>query len=103
MNISPLPHLTIFRGAWDVIIHNSNIKPPWYVRLLPESPRWLLLKGREAEARKILSRVAKWNKRPLPDVLVLQKPAIPENRITFRQLFGTWKTAKKTLISWDLW
>ena len=71
--------------------------------LLPESPRWLLLKGRETEARTILSKAAKWNKRPLPDDLVLQKPAIPENRITFRQLFGTWDIAKKTLISWDLW
>ncbi|CAB4039253.1 Hypothetical predicted protein [Paramuricea clavata] len=43
------------------------------------------------------------NKRPLPDDLVLQKPVIPQTRASFRQMFSTWKIAKKTLICWDLW
>ncbi|XP_028401282.1 solute carrier family 22 member 16-like [Dendronephthya gigantea] len=71
--------------------------------LVPESPRWLLLNGKEEEVKKVLSKVAKMNKRPLPDDLVLQKPAITETRTSFRQLFSNWKTAKKTLICWDLW
>jgi hypothetical protein len=34
---------------------------------LPESPRWLLSKNRQEEAREILNGVAKTNKRELKD------------------------------------
>jgi hypothetical protein len=75
----------------------------YFVRLIPESPRWLLSKGKEEEAKTVLAKISRMNKRPLPDDLALQKPVIPETRASFRQLFSGWKTAKKTLLSWNLW
>ena len=37
----------------------------FYQRVLPESPRWLLSKNRQEEAREILEGVARTNKREL--------------------------------------
>ncbi|XP_058823477.1 solute carrier family 22 member 21 isoform X1 [Topomyia yanbarensis] len=39
----------------------------WFV--LPESPRWLLCKGRVAEVKEIVRKAAAYNNRPLPDNL----------------------------------
>lgn len=75
----------------------------YFARLVPETPRWLLTKGREGEALAVLGKISKMNKRPLPDDLILQKPIIHERRISFLQLFRSWKVAKKVLICWDLW
>ena len=36
------------------------------VRFLDESPRWLLQKNRSEEAKQILVKAAKWNRRSLP-------------------------------------
>ncbi|KAK3863478.1 hypothetical protein Pcinc_030757 [Petrolisthes cinctipes] len=44
-----------------------------YIWLLPESPRWLIQKGRHSQALTILKKAAKMNKRSLPpDTLMLQ-------------------------------
>ena len=80
-----------------------NIPFDSFLRFVPESPRLLLSKGREEEAITVLEKMSKMNKRPLPDDLVLQRPVIPEKRISFLQLFRSCKIAKLTLISWDLW
>lgn len=45
--------------------------------VLPESPRWLLCKGRVAEVKTIIRAAAAFNKRPLPDNLdKLLKPPL---------------------------
>uniref|UniRef100_A0A182JKT0 Major facilitator superfamily (MFS) profile domain-containing protein n=1 Tax=Anopheles atroparvus TaxID=41427 RepID=A0A182JKT0_ANOAO len=49
----------------------------WFV--LPESPRWLLCKGRITEVKEVIRKAAAFNKRPLPDNLdKLLKPPMDE-------------------------
>ncbi|XP_050068839.1 organic cation transporter protein [Anopheles maculipalpis] len=49
----------------------------WFV--LPESPRWLLCKGRITEVKEVIRKAAAFNKRPLPDNLdKLLKPPVDE-------------------------
>lgn len=41
-------------------------------RVLPESPRWLLAKGRLEEASKILETLARVNKKEMPEAFKLK-------------------------------
>jgi hypothetical protein len=61
-----------------------------------------MLNGKETEAKSLLLKTAKINKKTLPDE-DLEKPVILGQRVSFRQLFSSWKLAATTLISWDLW
>nr|XP_029732351.1 organic cation transporter protein-like isoform X1 [Aedes albopictus]XP_029732355.1 organic cation transporter protein-like isoform X1 [Aedes albopictus] len=53
----------------------------WFV--LPESPRWLLCKGRIAEVKEIVRKAAAFNNRPLPDNLdkLLKPPTDEEENV----------------------
>ena len=69
--------------------------------ITPESVRWLLKKGREAEARETLSKVAKINRKQMPE----ESLALPkqEKLGEFRDLFASMKMVHKTLGSWFIW
>lgn len=73
--------------------------------LVPESVRWLMTHGKIAQAEKILKRVAKINRKEMPDdTLGLprdQKGA--QQEAGFTDLFRTRSMTKKTIISWISW
>ena len=54
-----MKHLELFIGLSAVPFLSL-----WFI--LPESPRWLLSKGRKQEAIKVLTWACKWNKKPPP-------------------------------------
>ena len=70
-------------------------------RFVPESVRWLLIKGRKEEARAILEHVAKVNKTQMPKE-ELAVPIVLSNK-GFLELFKTWKLAKISLILCYAW
>ena len=73
----------------------------WLRSFVPESVRWLLKKGRQTEAREILSKVARLNGKEMPrEKLFLPK----EERLgDFRDLFCSVNMAHITLVVWLMW
>jgi hypothetical protein len=59
------------------------------------------LKDKYEEAMKQLAKVAKVNKRKMPDA-ELKKPEVQQQG-SIRHLFVNWETTKKTLLTWDVW
>ena len=72
------------------------------VSLTPESVRWLMLKGKVEEAKAIFRKMAKVNKRIMPDE-ELQVPDDSDRLGDARDLFRTRKMAQTTLLSWYCW
>ncbi|CAB4007979.1 organic cation transporter -like [Paramuricea clavata] len=72
-----------------------------YWWLTPESIRWLLVKDKYDEAIKHLAKIAKVNKKELPDEEVKRPDVVKEG--SFRHLFLNRETTKKSLIVFDIW
>ena len=70
-------------------------------RFIPESVRWLLVKGKKEKAREILSNVAKVNKKEMPSE-ELRVPVTTASKGIF-ELFKTWNMAKLSLIQCYAW
>ncbi|XP_038058409.1 organic cation transporter protein-like [Patiria miniata] len=79
--------------------------------ILPESPRWLISKGRFKEAKKIITKIAKVNGTKVPDNLLgtleslreEDEKSSPVRRTTILDLFRTPNIRKKTLIMFYAW
>lgn len=69
-------------------------------RSIPESPRYLLVKGQTEQAREVLALVAKENGRELPDL-----PLQPIQQTRQGQVSDLWKPAlrRTTLLLWVMW
>ena len=70
-------------------------------RFVPESVRWLLVKGKTEKAQAILEKVAKVNKKEMP-VDDLHVPVTAANKGVL-ELFKTWKMTKLSLIQIYAW
>lgn len=74
--------------------------------IIPESPRWLLSKGKEEEAREIIEKICKTNGRPYKPTMqvVDEAPAESENtRATIVDLFRTRNLRNRTLNFYYNW
>ena len=82
--ISALPGLIVF----------------WIRRYVPESPRFLLVHGREEEARAILRQVALENGAPLPEDIRLVVPPVPQVSVG-----DLWRRpyTRTTALLWLIW
>ncbi|KAJ8313016.1 hypothetical protein KUTeg_010389 [Tegillarca granosa] len=75
-------------------------------RFLPESYRWLLSKNRTKEAEAVIIKMAKINKKPVPDLSRIEIGDMLEKkteRFTAKDLFRTWKLARSTLLLNAMW
>ncbi|XP_046579696.1 organic cation transporter protein-like [Haliotis rubra] len=80
----------------------------WFV--MPESLRWLAVKGRLEEARRVANRIAKFNKKTVPDLSILELIAEEEKAegvkaksYSYIDLIRTRKLRSRTLITCFIW
>ena len=59
-------------GSIPQQIYNSNYELFWYFRMIPESPRWLMVQGRTEECQDIFKMIGRRNGKPLPDKVKLE-------------------------------
>ncbi|XP_074660845.1 solute carrier family 22 member 15-like [Tubulanus polymorphus] len=79
---------------------------PIFILLIPESPRWLVQKGRIDEAYTNLCKIARWNRKPKPDIEMVKRivPA-DDKRYNYNvlHLYSTRKLIKTSLIVQFSW
>uniref|UniRef100_A0A4W3J5Q8 Solute carrier family 22 member 16 n=1 Tax=Callorhinchus milii TaxID=7868 RepID=A0A4W3J5Q8_CALMI len=87
--------------------------------LLPETPWWLLAKGRHEEVQKLMATIARWNKVDISCQLSLaqmnssenamdkeitkEETVTKEEKISIVDLFRDWNMAKRTITIWLVW
>lgn len=106
--------VAMYVRRWRYLVFYSNA--PFvlfflYYFILPESPRWLVSVGKYDEAKKVLKRIAKVNKRTEVDIdaLMLRVQSQTEsdphgmNKYNCTDLFKTPNLRKKTLLVTYIW
>ncbi|CAH1800789.1 unnamed protein product, partial [Owenia fusiformis] len=80
------------------------------ILLLPESPRWLIVKGRLQEAELVCKRIAKINNTKLSPTFSLEKVTMDDQEVnssskmpTVLDLFRTPRLRKHSIITWLAW
>ncbi|KAG8573294.1 hypothetical protein GDO81_012345 [Engystomops pustulosus] len=75
----------------------------FYIWLLPESPRWLLTKGKNEKAKKILQKAASINRHNLPEELLIQSQEEKQKSGTMLDLFRIPSLRKVTIVMSFVW
>lgn len=78
---------------------------PFLHRIVPESARWLVIRGRLAEAEDILCSIARKNGIAVPKILLqVSRPlSVVGNRYGCLDLLSNLKIAKITIVLFYLW
>ncbi|XP_029309229.1 solute carrier family 22 member 21-like [Cottoperca gobio] len=109
-----LPIFAYFIRGWRMLLVASAIPgflfiPTWWV--IPESPRWLLQKGRVEEAESVIRAAAKRNKVPVPEIIyradecleLMQNKSEDEQTYTYLDLIRTPNMRNITILSVFIW
>ncbi|XP_070774910.1 organic cation/carnitine transporter 2-like [Enoplosus armatus] len=109
-----LPLFAYFIRGWRMLLVAAAIPgflfiPMWWV--IPESPRWLLQKGRVAEAELVIRNAAKRNKVPAPEVIfragecleLMQNKGEEEQTYTYVDLMRTRNMRHITILGVFTW
>ncbi|XP_051943216.1 solute carrier family 22 member 5-like [Hippocampus zosterae] len=109
-----LPLFAYLIRSWRLLLVASAIPGLVFIftwRVIPESPRWLLQKGRVKEAEMVICRAAKMNKIHAPDVIfktvdaseLLQKSDEDKRVYTFMDLIHTTNLRNITGLGFFIW
>ncbi|XP_059846568.1 organic cation/carnitine transporter 2-like isoform X2 [Hypanus sabinus] len=91
-----LPFIAYFLRNWRMLLLALSLISLTYIPLwwfIPESPRWLLIKGRVKEAEEILQYIAKKNGVTLPEVL-FSEPELEDMRTKYAQSYTIFHLVK---------
>lgn len=101
-----LPAVAYFVRDWRALMAFSSLSALLYLPIchwLPESPRWLLVHGKEQEARTVLESMAEANGTHLGEIQFVAHPQEEESKPGLKSLLGTKERRSKLLVLAYTW
>ncbi|KAK7499034.1 hypothetical protein BaRGS_00009581 [Batillaria attramentaria] len=111
MAVMTLAGLAYLLKDWrhlQLAISLPSLLAVFYICVMPESLRWLVMKGRMERAEKLLTRISSFNKIPFPKQVwdftrTEAEKATTKTRYNFIHLFKTPRLRRRSLIGFYLW